>query len=99
MIQKGGEKMEKFIAVLKMLLIELERQSISDDRVLEIKETTVEMADKIDLETGVSVASGMVKDYYSTETKYLKRRVKMVVRVLLSYCEVVVEQKNNGKES
>ncbi len=91
--------MEKFIAVLKMLLIELERQSISDDRVLEIKETTVEMADKIDLETGVSVASGMVKDYYSTETKYLKRRVKMVVRVLLSYCEVVVEQKNNGKES
>ena len=85
--------MEKFIAVLKMLLIELERQSISDDRVLEIKETTVEMADKIDLETGVSVASGMVKDYYSTETKYLKRRVKMVVRVLLSYCEVVVEQK------
>ena len=91
--------MEKFIAVLKMLLIELERQSISDDRVLEIKETTVEMADKIDLETGVSVASGMVKDYYSTETKYLKRRVKMVVRVLLSYCEVVVEQKNNDKES
>ena len=91
--------MEKFIAVLKMLLIELERQSISDDRVLEIKETTVEMADKIDLETGVSVVSGMVKDYYSTETKYLKRRVKMVVRVLLSYCEVVVEQKNNGKES
>ena len=48
--------MEKFIAVLKMLLIELERQSISDDRVLEIKETTVEMADKLDLETGVSVA-------------------------------------------
>ena len=91
--------MEKFIAVLKMLLIELERPSIIDDRVLEIKETTVEMADKIDLETGVSVASGMVKDYYSTETKYLKRRVKMVVRVLLSYCEVVVEQKNNGKES
>lgn len=91
--------MEKFIAVLKMLLIELERQSISEDRVLEIRDTTVEMADKIDLETGVSVASGMVKDYYSTETKYLKRRVKMVVRVLLSYCEVVVEQKNNGKES
>lgn len=90
--------MEKFIAVLKMLLIELERQSISDDRVLEIKETTVEMADKIDLETGVSVASGMVKDYYVTETKYLKRRVKMVVRVLLSYCEMVIEQKNNYKE-
>jgi hypothetical protein len=40
----------------------------------------------------------MVKDYYSTETKYLKRRVKMVVRVLLSYCEMVVEQKNNCKE-
>ena len=91
--------MEKFIAALKLLLGELERQSVSDDRVLEIKDTTVEMADKIDLETGVSVASGMVKDYYSTETKYLKRRVKMVVRVLLSYCEVVVEQKNNGKES
>lgn len=90
--------MEKFIAVLKMLLIELERQSISDDRVLEIKETTVEMAEKIDVETSVSVASGMVKDYYATETKYLKRRVKMVVRVLLSYCEVVVEQKNNYKE-
>ena len=91
--------MEKFIAVLKMLLVELERQSISDERVLEIKETTVEMAEKIDVETSVSVASGMVKDYFATETKYLKRRVKMVVRVLLSYCEVVVEQKNNGKES
>ena len=90
--------MEKFIAALKLLLGELERQSVSDDRVLEIKDTTVEMADKIDLETGVSVASGMVNDYYSTETKYLKRRVKMVVRVLLSYCEVVVEQKNNYKE-
>ncbi len=91
--------MEKFIAVLKMLLVELERQSISEDRVLEIRDTTVEMAEKIDAETGVSVASGMVKDYYLTETKYLKRRVKMVVRVLLSYCEVLVEQKNNGKES
>ena len=90
--------MEKFIAVLKMLLVELERQSISENRVLEIRDTTVEMAEKIDIETGVSVASGMVKDYYSTETKYLKRRVKMVVRVLLSYCEMVVEQKNNGKE-
>ena len=90
--------MEKFIAVLKMLLVELERQSISDDRVLEIKETTVEMAEKIDAETGVSVASGMVKDYYSTETKYLKRRVKLVVRVLQSYCETVVEQKKNIKE-
>ena len=91
--------MEKFIAALKLLLGELERQSISDNRVLEIRDTTVEMAEKIDMETGVSVASGMVKDYYSTDTKYLKRRVKMVVRVLLSYCEVVVEQKNNGKES
>ena len=90
--------MEKFIAALKLLLGELERQSVSDDRVLEIKDTTVEMADKIDLETGVSVASGMVKDYYVTETKYLKRRVKMVVRVLLSYCEMVIEQKNNYKE-
>ena len=58
--------MEKFIAALKLLLGELERQSISEDRVLEIRDTTVEMADKIDLETGVSVASGMVKDYYST---------------------------------
>ena len=91
--------MEKFIAALKLLLGELERQSISEDRVLEIRDATQEMAEKIDMETGVSVASGMVKDYYSTETKYLKRRVKMVVRVLLSYCEVVVEQKNNGKES
>ena len=90
--------MEKFIAVLKMLLVELERQSISDERVLEIRDATVEMAEKIDMETGVSVASGMVKDYYSTETKYLKRRVKMVVRVLLSYCEMVMEQKNNCKE-
>ena len=90
--------MEKFIAALKLLLGELERQSVSDDRVLEIKDTTVEMADKIDLETGVSVASGMVKDYYATETKYQKRRVKMVVRVLLSYCEMVIEQKNNYKE-
>ena len=91
--------MEKFIAVLKMLLVELERQSISEDRVLDIRDTTVEMAEKIDADTEVSVASGMVKDYYLTETKYLKRRVKMVVRVLLSYCEVLVEQKNNGKES
>ena len=90
--------MEKFIAALKLLLGELERQSISEDRVLEIRDTTVEMAEKIDIETGVSVASGMVKDYYSTETKYLKRRVKMVVRVLLSYCEMVMEQKNNCKE-
>ena len=90
--------MEKFIAALKLLLGELERQSVSDDRVLEIKDTTVEMADKIDLETGVSVASGMVKDYYATETKYLKRRIKMVVRVLLSYCEMMLEQKNNYKE-
>ena len=90
--------MEKFIAALTLLLGELERQSISDNRVLEIRDTTVEMAEKIDMETGVSVASGMVKDYYSTDTKYLKRRVKMVVRVVLSYCEVVVEQKNNYKE-
>ena len=90
--------MEKFIAALTLLLGELERQSISDNRVLEIRDTTVEMAEKIDMETGVSVASGMVKDYYSTDTNYLKRRVKMVVRVLLSYCEVVVEQKNNYKE-
>ena len=90
--------MKSYISGLKMLLVELERQSISEDRVLEIRDTTVEMAEKIDVETGVSVASGMVKDYYSTETKYLKRRVKMVVRVLLSYCEVVVEQKNNCKE-
>lgn len=90
--------MEKFIAALTLLLGELERQSISDNRVLEIRDTTVEMAEKIDMETGVSVASGMVKDYYFTDTKYLKRRVKMVVRVLLSYCEVVVEQKNNYKE-
>ena len=90
--------MEKFIAALTLLLGELERQSISYNRVLEIRDTTVEMAEKIDMETGVSVASGMVKDYYSTDTKYLKRRVKMVVRVLLSYCEVVVEQKNNYKE-
>ena len=90
--------MKSYISGLKMLLVELERQSISEDRVLEIRDTTVEMAEKIDIETGVSVASGMVKDYYSTETKYLKRRVKMVVRVLLSYCEIVVEQKNNCKE-
>ena len=90
--------MKSYISGLKMLLVELERQSISEDRVLEIRDTTVEMAEKIDVETGVSVASGMVKDYYSTDTKYLKRRVKMVVRVLLSYCEVVVEQKNNYKE-
>ena len=85
--------MEKFIAALTLLLGELERQSIRDNRVLEIRDATVEMAEKIDMETGVSVASGMGKDYYSPETKYLKRRVKMVVRVLLSYCEVVVEQK------
>ena len=90
--------MKSYIAGLKMLLVELERQSISEDRVLEIKETTVDLAEKIDADTGVAVASGMVKDYYATETKYLKRRVKMVVRVLLSYCEVVVEQKNNYKE-
>ena len=90
--------MKSYISGLKMLLVELERQSISEDRVLEIKDATVEMAEKIDIETGVSVASGMVKDYYSTETKYLKRRVKMVVRVLLSYCEMVVEQKKNIKE-
>ena len=90
--------MEKFIAALKLLLGELERQSISEDRVLEIRDATQEMAEKIDMETGVSVASGMVKDYYSTETKYLKRRVKMVVRVLLSYCEMVMEQKNSYKE-
>ena len=90
--------MKSYMSGLKMLLVELERQSISEDRVLEIRDTTVEMADKIDIETGVSVASGMVKDYYSTETKYLKRRVKMVVRVLLSYCEMVMEQKNNCKE-
>ena len=90
--------MKSYMSGLKMLLVELERQSISEDRVLEIRDTTVEMAEKIDTETGVSVASGMVKDYYSTETKYLKRRVKMVVRVLLSYCEMVMEQKNNCKE-
>ena len=90
--------MKSYISGFKMLLVELERQSISEDRVLEIRDTTVEMAEKIDIETGVSVASGMVKDYYSTETKYLKRRVKMVVRVLLSYCEMVVEQKKNIKE-
>ena len=90
--------MKSYMSGLKMLLVELERQSISEDRVLEIRDTTVEMAEKIDAETGVSVASGMVKDYYSTETKYLKRRVKMVVRVLLSYCEMVMEQKNNCKE-
>ena len=90
--------MKIYISGFKMLLLELERQSISEDRVLEIRDTTVEMAEKIDIDTGVSVASGMVKDCYSTETKYLKRRVKMVVRVLLSYCEMVVEQKNNGKE-
>ena len=90
--------MKSYISGFKMLLVELERQSISEDRVLEIRDTTVEMAEKIDIETGVSVASGMVKDYYSTETKYLKRRVKMVVRVLLSYCEMVMEQKNNYKE-
>ena len=90
--------MKSYMSGLKMLLVELERQSISEDRVLEIRDATVEMAEKIDMETGVSVASGMVKDYYSTETKYLKRRVKMVVRVLLSYCEMVMEQKNNCKE-
>ena len=90
--------MEKFIAALKLLLGELERQSISEDRVLEIRDATAELAEKIDLQTGVSVASGMVKDYYATETKYLKRRIKMVVRVLLSYCEMMLEQKNNYKE-
>ena len=90
--------MEKFIAALTLLLGELERQSISEDRVLEIRDATAELAEKIDLQTGVSVASGMVKDYYATETKYLKRRIKMVVRVLLSYCEMMLEQKNNYKE-
>ena len=90
--------MKSYISGLKMLLVELERQSISEDRVLEIRDATAELAEKIDLQTGVSVASGMVKDYYATETKYLKRRIKMVVRVLLSYCEMMLEQKNNYKE-
>ena len=49
--------MEKFIAALKLLLGELERQSVSDDRVLEIKDTTVEMADTYYFRTGYRFSS------------------------------------------
>ena len=70
---------------LKMLLVELNKQGISKERVLEIKEITKQLAGKIDDLLAVNVAVGMVNELYKTETAYPKRRVKRVVNLLLGY--------------
>ena len=84
--------MEMLKIVLEMILLELELQGISERRVLELKETSIIVAEMIDEKTGVSAASGLVRDMYSKETKYLKKRVKRVVRMLIGYCNENVDK-------
>ena len=78
--------MEMLKIVLEMMLLELELQGISEERIVELKKVTITVADMIDQRTGVSVASGLVREMYATETKYLKKRVKRVARMLIGYC-------------
>ena len=78
--------MEMLKIVLEMMLLELELQGISEERIVELKKVTITVADMIDQRTGVSAASGLVREMYATETKYLKKRDKRVARMLIGYC-------------
>ncbi len=79
--------MKKYKTQLNMLMVELSKRQISAERVLVIKEKTKEIALRIDEELGVHTAYGMVSELYNSDTRYIKRRVKRVVNMLIGYCE------------
>ena len=85
-VLEGGENMEMLKIVLEMMLLELELQGISEERIIELKKVSITVADMIDQKTGVPAASGLVREMYATDTKYLKKRVKRVARMLIGYC-------------
>lgn len=72
---------------LELLVLELERQGLSKERLMEIKQITKEIAYKLDAQCAVGSIAGMVEDIYRGETKYPKRRVKKVVRLLSEYVQ------------
>lgn len=78
-------KIDSIKGQLELLSLELERQSMSKERLMEIKQVTRDMAHRMDAQFAVCSIAGMVEDIYRTETKYPKRRVKKVVRMLSEY--------------
>ena len=87
--------MEMLKIVLEMMLLELELQGISEERIIELKKVSITVADMIDQKTGVSAASGFVREMYSRDTKYLKKRVKRVARMLIGYCNENADKNEN----
>lgn len=76
---------------LDILQMELKRQTLSAERLLEIKEITRNIAMDIDSQSAVGSLQGMVDDIYNaktrngTETKHPKKRVNKVIGLLLEY--------------
>ena len=68
--------MKKIKKQLELLNIELNKQLISRERVIEIKNHTLEIASMLDTELNNNILRSMVNEIYKRESKYLKRQVK-----------------------
>ena len=85
--RKGLYEMKTVKSQLELLKLELERHNLSKERLMEIKQITRDIAHKLDTQCFVGSIGGMVEDLYRVETKYPKRRVKKVVRLLVEYVQ------------
>ena len=77
--------MKKIKKQLELLNIELYKQLISSERVIEIKNHTLEIASMLDTELNNNILRSMVNEIYKRESKYLKRQVKKSVKLLIEY--------------
>ncbi|MBQ2892151.1 MAG: hypothetical protein IJE45_04590 [Bacilli bacterium] len=77
--------MKKIKKQLELLNIELNKQLISRERVIEIKNHTLEIASMLDTELNNNILRSMVNEIYKRESKYLKRQVKKSVKLLIEY--------------
>lgn len=77
--------MENLQKQLLLLSKELGNSKTSKERVTEIKEVSLKIAQEIDKGLQVPFAFEMVKNKYQNESKYPRRRVKAVLNMLLEY--------------
>ena len=77
--------MKKIKKQLELLNIELNKQLISRERVIEIKNHTLEIDSMLDTELNNNILRSMVNEIYKRESKYLKRQVKKSVKLLIEY--------------
>lgn len=68
-----------------LLRKDIKRTYISDERMLELKETTLEIARKIDEESGVKVLESIVNSVYDRYQTLTKRPINRVLDMMLNY--------------